>query len=227
MSKRKFARLLIVLFVPLLVLGIVVGKIIFYKSGMNLTHIECISGLCHATQSYSENTFTIYEYRPEKKPFHNWAKSSNMRIDVKIVNVSPFANTGSEATPFMKSLAGREAVMEFGNLNNKEQSIVSKEMVFLSCNGLSIRGYQKLKKGEYETQCFGEGWNGIVIFQELRASPFGLDRLLVSANKAADSMYMEYDLYRIVMYPLFIYLFLLISAFYWIFVKASTFVKNG
>lgn len=226
-------------FIPLFIFGVITAKILFHYSGEKYSFILCAPFLgmenCRPLGDPNGNLYrnvkdehpawfdvTVGNY-DNNASLHNFIMASTRFVpNAQIMSASPFVGYGPEVESFMGTLAGRRVMVKLG-IQQGEQSIISGENIILYCNNLLF----KAQEGEYTSQCYGDGWGGPVNYRTTGASRDDLDKLLASINKEVDSGRLDYDIYRIVMYPIFIYLFLLISFFAWISVKAVRFVKNG
>lgn len=239
MSTRKFRRLFIVSFVPLLILGVITAQLLFHYSGGKYEYILCKSFMgidyCHQVggdpdgnlykhvKGESPAWFSLPDLYDKSPPLVNFIEASTRVVpDVQIVHASPFVSFGPEVASFMGSLAGRRAMVKLG-FQKGERSIISGEDIILYCNTLRF----KAMEGEYSSHCYGKGWGGNVTYRATGVSRDELDKLLAAINKAVDSRSWDYNIYRAVMYPIYVYLFLLVSFFAWVFLKAVRFVKNG
>lgn len=240
MTTRKFRRLFIVSFIPLLIFGVITAKILFHYSGEKYSYILCAPYLERENcRPLGDPDGKLYQYvkgeypawfdvtesnYDSNTPLHNFIMASTRFVpDAQIMSASPFVGYGPEVESFMGSLAGRRVVVKLGILQGERSVITDDNNIILYCNNLRFN----TQEGEYTSHCYGDGWGGPVTYRTTGVSRDELDKLLVSINKEVDSGRLGYDIYRIVMYPIFIYLFLLISFFVWISVKAVRFVKNG
>lgn len=239
MSTRKFRRLFIVSFVPLLILGVITAQLLFHYSGGRYEYILCDSFLgidnCRPVGDPDGNLykhvegeypawFSVYGLDDRSAPLYNFIMASTRVVPgVQIVHASPFVGFGPEVASFMGSFAGMRAVVKLGIEKGERSIIISDEDIILYCNDLSF----KAMEGEYTSRCYGKGWAGNVTYRATGVSRDELDKLLASINKTVDSRSRDYNIYRAVMYPIYVYLFLLVSFFAWVFLKAVRFVKNG
>ncbi len=239
MNKKQFTRLFIVSFLPLLILGVVAAKILFNHSGDKYAYILCIPSttfencrqlgdpdgkLYQLTKSYYPAWFDVTEdgYDTDA-PLSNFVMASTRIVrDARVVSAAPFAGYGTEVESFMTSLIGKRAIVKLG-IEKEESSIISNDGIILFCNNLWFQA----RKGEYSSQCYGDGWGGSVTYQVTGASLEELNRLLASINEEVDSRKFDYNIYRVVMYPLLIYVFLIASLLVWAGIKAARFVRNG
>ena len=238
MNKRKFLRLFMVLFIPLLILGIVVGNIIFNRSGEQFARILCtpdysgehcrsvgeLDGKWHRQlkSEYPAWFDVLKRDYDESSYLHNFIMASTRVLpDVQIIAVH-YDGFDADAKSFMNYSVGRRAIVKLG-IDKEEKSFISEDTPIIYCYSLTFEA----KEGEYTSYCFGDGWGAGFTYRAIGASRDNLEKLLASINQIEDSRRREYNIYRVVMYPIFIYLFILISFISWIFVKAVRFVKNG
>lgn len=140
--------------------------------------------------------------------------------DGKIVDVEPYGGLGASAETFMKSLIGKPANVQFGVEANK-RSIASENGVFFYCNGLYFRETKDL----YQASCGGDGWNGLFDLSFSNSSKLHLEKLKLSIMSRMDEKNVDYLVYRIITYPIFLYIFLILSAIFLVVKKAIAFVN--
>ena len=239
MKRKQFARLFIVVFAPLLLLGVIVGKVIFEKSGDKYAYILCIPSytfencrplgdpdgrLYKLTKNYYPAWFDVTEASYDSgSPLSNFVMASTRSIkDAVVVSAAPFAGSGSDASLTLDSLIGKRSIITLG-IGKGEHSQIYSDGVHLFCSNL----WFATNDGEYTSHCYGEGWGGAVTYQVRGDSRDELDRLHSAIKAEVSARERDYWVYRAVMYPLFIYIFLLVSLLVWISVKAARFVRGG
>lgn len=220
-------------FIPLLISGVITAKILFNYSGNKYAYILCAPFLgdenCRQVGDPDGNF-----YRHVKSEYPAWFdvtsrnESNNtpltnfFQVSTRVVADAQIMDSYYGVEPFVGPLTGRRVTVVLG-MQQGDQSIISGEDIILYCHNLLFEA----QEGQYSSNCFGDGWNDLITYRATGASRENLDKLLASINKIVDSRKSDYDFYRIVMYPIFIYLFLLISFFLWVSGKAVRFVKNG
>lgn len=239
MSKRQFTRLFIVLFIPLLLLGFILGKAVFHNTGGWYAYILCIpsssfencrqvgdpdGNLYQLTKDYYPSWFDITEASYDSDaPLSNFIMGSTRIVrDATVIGARPFAGYGPETESFMSALVGSRVAVKLG-MEKGERSIISNDGVLLFCNSLQFNNEADV----FSSQCFGDGWGGVFDYSVSGPSLQELHRLSAAIEKEVDSRKTEYNLFRAVFYPIFIYLFLIVSLLTWLGVKAAKFVKNG
>lgn len=238
MNRKQFARLFLVAFLPLLLLGFVTAKVVFEHSGDKYAYILCIpantfencrslgepdGSLYKLTKDYSPAWFDVTEdgYDSNSR-LSNFVMASTRSVrGAEVVRAAPFAGYGEDVELIMNSLVGKRAVVNLG-IKKDELSSIHRDGVLLFCNNLWFGA----KHGEYTSQCYGDGWGGAITYQVTGQSRRELERLQAAINDVVATREAEYFAYRAVMYPLFIYLFLIISFLVWITIKAARFVKG-
>jgi hypothetical protein len=234
----KYRRLCLVLFLPLLLLG-------FLSANILMPYERILRALCvqSSGKEYCQDVgeYNGYYYKAvmkrsiawfdvEASPFErnptivpNAMASIRMVPDAEIVEVSgPY---GPEVKNTLRKLVGMRANVSLG-IYGEARSIIDGNIVYLQCNSLSF----DVTPGVYTSLCFGGGWApGAVTFTYSVAAPDreGLDQLRSSINNAVDNKKFEYFTYMILMYPVFIYAFFILSALAWVTAKAVRYVKNG
>lgn len=242
MTRKKFIRIFIVSFIPLLILGFVFAKTVatydpyayitcapFQLSGVTLDE-NCRSvgdpdGPLHkSVRSEHPSWFDIMEPRYDADaPLHNFITGSQRIINqVEIVDASPFFGYGKDVAEYMKSLTGKKAILQLGIPGNERSVIIDNGISSLYCNNLNFED----TPGLYMSQCYGNGWGGPIVYHVSDLDRPKMDELKSGIEKIISERESDYFLYRIIIYPLFIYVFLLISLLIWIFRKAVRFVNS-
>lgn len=237
MTRNKYARLLIVLFVPLLAAGYFCAKSIWPYDPY--AHITCApdeftgrencrsvgdGSLYDSVKSEHNTWFDILIQDGDNNDYlHNFAEASTRVIfGAEIVAASGFAGSSAKTEIFMKSLSGREAVIHLGIESDQRSSFTEKDAI-LTCNNVLFG----VRKGEYTSHCFGDGWGGPVIYKVSESSSNDLENLRGAIAKITDNRHYDYNIWRVIVYPIFFYAFILISLVSWIAFKVVRFVKNG
>ncbi len=236
MNIRKYTRLFVVSCIPLLILGFITAKIFFpYDSNAMMT-CETFLGIenCRSVGNVDGSFYkmVISEY-PEwfdvqvgdydkNSVFVGIRATARRVLNAEIMSAIPYTGYGPEVASSMGALAGRRVTVDLGN-QNKEKSIAAGDMNILFCNTLKFESTQ----GEYTSACHGSGWGGRVTYQVTGASRGEFDKLLNSINIEIDSRRLDNYLYQIIMYPMFIYIFLVVSFLMWLFMKAVRFVNRA
>ena len=239
MNVRQYKRLLIISFIPLLVLGYFSAGYIFHRSGMEYQYILCAPfySIENCRQVGPSDGFLYKSVKSdhsvwfdvslgdvdENAPLYNFVEAS-MRIvpEAKIIDASPFRGDHRDVSTLMRSFVGSSATVVLGIPQGRE-SIMLNRMNRLYCNSLEFQS----DDGEYRSRCFGDNWSGIITYRVDGDSRNELDQLLESINAQIASRNFDYNIFRIVFYPMFVYLFLLASLLAWIIAKAVRYVKAG
>lgn len=222
-------------------LGFFVSKIVFHQSGMKYSFITCApstltgtencrqvgdpSGKLHqSVRSEHPAWFDVEVGEFDKDaPYQNFiSASTRVLTDAQIVRTKTYAIHTPQSESVMASLPGQKAVIKLG-IEEGESSFVQDNMYFLYCNSLKFEE----KAGEYTSGCYGDGWEGVVTYQAAGYSRGELDKLLSSIQRVESQRKSEYNIFRIVMYPMFVYLFLLASLIIFIVSKAIKYIKAG
>ena len=239
MSANKYKRLCIVSFDPLMVLGFLTSKFVFHKSGMEYSYVTCAPFIslenCRQVGDPDGNLYKhVISEHPAwfdvqvgdfdaDAPLHNFISASTRVLpDAQIVRTNTFAFSSPRSESVMSSLLGQKAVIKLG-IEEGERSFIQDGVYFLYCNSLKFES----KEGEYTSNCFGDGWSGGVTYQATGHSRDQLDKLLSSIKEVDSQRKSEYNIFRVVMYPLFVYLFILASLIVFIVSRAIRYVKSG
>jgi len=138
----------------------------------------------------------------------------------QIVDVMPYGGLGASAERLMKSLIGKPANAQFG-VEDNNKSIVTTDGVIFYCNGLYFRETPDL----YQASCGGDGWNGLFDLSFSNSSKLQLDKMKSSIMDRMAEKNADYFAYRLITYPIFFYIFLILSALFWAVKKAIVFVN--
>ena len=239
MTKKQFVRLFIVVFFPLLLLGFITANFVFKNSGGAYAYILCApfldsencrpvgdpeGALYKSVKSKYPAWFDVTEDGYDSdSPLSNFVMASTRTVrEAVIVEAVPFTGYGADVTSFMSALAGKRAMVNLG-IREGQRSKIYVDGVLLACTNLVFAE----KDGEYLSQCYGDGWGGPVKYRATGQSRDELDRLQQAVNGEVASRRSDYVVYRAVMYPIFIYLFLAVSLLIWATIKAARFVKGG
>ena len=242
MNRKQFARLFLVAFLPLLLLGILAAKIVFNRSYLGQNEIFCInadsSEYCQSVGpdnvSYSEivrsRSPAWFYIDDENNYFHSHSSLDNLVyasartvMEAEVLEVSAYANSGNreDSKIIADSLVQARVFLKLG-IENDERSFIRENQAVLYCNSLSFLKRQ----GEYSSKCFGNDWHAFVTYQLTGHSRNQIEQLESSIHDQVESRNSSYLIYRLVMYPIFIYVFLIISFLIWLTIKAFNFVKG-
>lgn len=239
-SSNQYRRLFIVSFIPLMGLGFFTSKILFHQSGMEYSYFMCTpswnepeicrevgeydGGLHQRVKSQHSAWFEVEVGDFDKDaPYLNFISASTRVLpDVQIVRTKTYFGSSSENVSMMASLPGQKAVIILG-MKDGEKSFIQDKMYFLYCNNLKFEE----NTGEYSSDCFGDEFRGLVTYQVTGYSRDVIDKLRSAIQVVESRRKYEYDIFRIVMYPMFVYLFLLASFVIFIISKAIRYVKAG
>lgn len=232
MNFRKYVRLFIVLFLPLFGLGYVLYSI--HSPYTKYQYILCGGDSCRFMGSEQGKL-----YNSVKKQYQNWFDVSVASTDkylvnfiqasgrilnsVEIVDAVPHAIIyGPEVKKYMKTFIGKNASVFLG-MNPGDKSIILDNYFILNCN--ELRFFDDVST--FSARCYGNGWDGLIKFISSGQDKERLTDLRQSIMEKINQRESDYLTYRIVTYPLFIYIFLVLSAFAWVSSKAIKFVRNG
>jgi hypothetical protein len=234
----KYRRLCLVLFLPLLLLGFVSANIVtpyerilralcVQSSGKEYCQdVGKYNGYYYQTVMKRSIAWFDVEASPlERNPTIVPNAMASMRTvpDAEIIEVSgPYP---PEIKNTLKKLVGMRANVSLG-IYGEARSTIEGNTLYLQCDSL----WFDVTPGVYTSLCFGGVWAaGAVSFTYRVATPYrgGLDQLRSSINNAMDAKRSEYFTYMIVMYPIFIYAFLILSAIAWMTARAVRYVKEG
>ncbi|MGH0214369.1 hypothetical protein NKY66_10685 [Sinorhizobium meliloti] len=235
MNLRQYARLTLVSFIPLLLIGFVVATFLLpYPKFANMLcrpyfqEADCVAFTDDADYELvkkrtwaADAWFDVWTGKQEG--FLGDFVEAQYRLfpEAEIAEVY-FMAAPDDAASIKQSLEGKSATIHLG-IPDGQRSTISAAYTKLFCNGLHFRD----AVGEYMSACFGDGWSANVIYRLTGEGQQTLDHLLSAINEERAERQLEYNLYRLVTYPLFIYLFFFISFLSLLCVKAVRFVRNG
>lgn len=237
MTLGKFKRLFIVLLIPLLLAGYVSTLFIFpYEKYAYITcapflEIENCREVGDPGSSFHKSVKNEYpqwfdvnigEYDGEAFLQNFIQASGRVFGNALVVSASPFNGNPASAALAMQSLAGQSAIVHLGK-DFTTKSTIRNSGLNLSCNDINFTDVA----GEYVSNCYGENWGGPVTFRLSGSEQQELDKLKISVKKEVDKRQSDYNMYRVVTYPIFVIIFLIVSLIVWIFARAVRFVKNG
>lgn len=239
MSASKYKRLFIVSFIPLMALGFLTARFVFNQSGMRYSFVTCEPFIsfenCRQVGDPDGNLYKrvksehpawfdvqVGDYDADA-PYRNFISASTRILsDAQVVRADTYSIHTPRSASVMEPLPGHRAIIKLG-IEEGERSFIQDGMYFLYCNSLEFES----KEGEYTSSCYGDGWFSIVTYQATGHSRDQLDKLLSSIKKIDSQRKSEYNIFRIVMYPIFVYLFILASLVVFIVSRAIRYVKSG
>lgn len=244
MSFSKYKRLCLVLFLPLLFVGFIFTKIVFpYDKYFNIACEKSLSSsdIC---RDIGKTNGSFYEATMKQSPA-GWASihtafgeqesaplhpfvyvSSRNLFEAEILAATPFSGDTRHDANFYKNLVGMKAIVKLGTRGSEENPTVSmvEDKVMLYCNDLHFSDTAGVYK---HSHCFGPNWGASIHFRVFGESQDMLEKLHASIIEEIQEKKFDYRLYQIVMYPLFLYAFFVLSLLVFLSVKAIRFVKNG
>lgn len=234
MTWRKYKRLLLVALVPLLVAGWLVSRFAspFEGSAVTCEESETFENcrqigwegpLYDSVKAEQSAWFHIgFPDQLEFPVFMSFEGSERFISGAKIVSVDPYYGNSASGQATLKSFIGRTANLHLGITQNSKSYIFPEGMA-LACNELDL----PMPGQRFVAACFGDGWSGKFAFEVTGVGKDRLERLqLAVADELAD-IRRDYRIYQIVMYPIFLYLFLLVSGAIWLVRLASRYVRAG
>lgn len=236
MTFSKYKRLFLVLLLPLLVCGFGLSLLSPFDSDYSVV-CETVfrAEICKRTRGsesieykiskerYSARLFLVNATEPDAFIRPLVEASPRLLQKVRIVDFSPFKFTGSpEMNGKIQALEGRAGYLHLG-VEAGKRSIIEDNEFFIYCSDLNIR----LPGDIYESVCSGMGWQGHLKFKPLGESQEILQTLRTAIAQEIDRKKSDFVVYALIIYPFFVYLFLLLSLAIVLVSKAISFVKNG
>ena len=238
MSVNKFKRLCMVLFLPLLIIG-VLASLIFWpypRSAEFFCEYRYDDYYCRGGGEIGSAISKIIEkqqqsgiqiYNPKENildSFYVFNISPFVLHGAKIIKAEPFLGHSQAVKEFMSTLVGREVSILFNSIKG-EKSFVMNNKVLLYCNSFDF----KSPPGTYTSDCWGDEWGGPVTFKVDDASQDReiLDKLKFGIDGEVKNMRLDHIIYMLIVYPAFFYGFLVLSLLYWLGILAARYVRKG
>ena len=236
MSFSQYRRLILLAVLPLLGAGWLFAQLVAPYD--RYIHVTCGQFLAvencrnlgtggnlyeHAKADYPA-WFDIQLGREETEASLNYTFEGSQRtvVGARIISASPFAGLGSDAGQLMGEFLGKTAIIQLG-IDGGKRSFLLGDNAVIYCNSLDFGE----RSGEYDATCYGQGWSGSMGFFVAGESKEMLDKLRLSMQEEVKKWDRDYLIYRIVMYPMFIYMFLIGSALIWLARKSFRYVRFG
>lgn len=228
MTFAKYKRLCLVLFVPLLIAGFFVGESMDHylrdDSSMFCNFSVCRDGGKRFESFYngldaSAQYFDVFDERSGKMSFPP-VKPKIRLHDMIVLNASVKAiSTTNDA---LQNLVGRKiSSMSFSEHNNYESFVAPNGDIILACSRLFITD----EANTYSATC---NW-GKEVFSPTFTAADPFSNILLGIVSRIDDKKQEYKSRQIIgmaiTYPIFIYLFLIISGLVWLVRRAARYVS--
>lgn len=239
MSPSKYLRLFLVLFFPLLIAGYIFAwtvdpfrqyAAITCEPFMEIENCRDLGDDIEPGSFYESvknDQPAWFDMRPDNyNPdtyLHEFVSvSRRVLTNAEITGATPFHGQDPKVNTYMDNFAGRKAAIILGMVKG-ERSLDTEAGLILHCNDLSF--YDETQ--EYTSSCYGNTWQGSVSFLPTGKDKQKLDKIRYEVNQVVEGRKVDYLIYKFVAYPMFIYLFILVSFLAWLTFVAARFVKNG
>lgn len=240
MSWHQYRRLFLILLLPLLLMG--------YVSSLTFIQIDYQSVLCDYRSTVCHDGGHLFgRYHELQKSFverrwfdvtpataHHMLSSGNylsvessrsITVEAKIIDAGLHGATHEELAK-VKGIIGRKALVTIPSTNSIGAEItkgISDYGVEIECYTLRFED----EPGIYFSFC-GNGWIKFTVSNnESRNDRAYLDSLEAAINQQFDRAQADYREYQMVVYPLFVYAFLILSLIVWVIGKAVSYVRHG
>lgn len=233
MTFSKYKRLFLVLLVPLLICGFVLSLFAPFERQFFM-QCEDIGGtnLCQ-TLGDSDSTTHKSAVARYKTPWFDLHPGSTAYVRPYQISVSPrllksaritkvSALNGIEPGSQARGLVSKTGYIQLGYSKDKV-SVFEADRFLIYCNSL----YRETTPDTYSSQCSVGEWGAIVEYVVLDEAKSNLDGLQFSIDREIDRRKSQFAFYSVLVYPLFVYLFLILSLAAFLVSKAVRFVKNG
>jgi hypothetical protein len=151
---------------------------------------------------------------------------SGRLISAKITGAIPYTGASVDEKQFLSRIQGIQALIKLGTLGKDEPlpMLGAGNTLLVYCNDID---FTETPGNFANAHCFGKGWGGVLKFEALGPGKEMLVDLGTSIDGEVARGQTDYRLYQVFDYPLFIYLFLLLSLLAFLASRAIRFVKNG
>ncbi|WEA23718.1 hypothetical protein [Pseudomonas juntendi] len=237
MNLKKYKRLCVVVFLPLLIIG-VLGSLLFWPYPKSAVYYcearneeycrnggELGSHISEIIKSQQPSWFPItISTENSLDPIYVFFGSFRTVHSAEVIKTVTYVGHSQAATDFMNGLIGRTVSIFLGPPEGGK-SVVTERNALLYCNDLTF----ELVSGTYTSRCWGDGWGGPITFSVEDASQDRnmLDQLKVEIDRKIKDMRIYHIIYMIVVYPIFFYGFLLLSLLYWLGIQAVRYIRNA
>ena len=239
MTFRKYLRLCAVSFAPLLLIGFVLFRFFIpYQGQSNVVTCEEWSVDYENCRNVGDRESSFLKYVESQHPIWVDVKVSDWNPNLenyilvmatgrsfkqsRIVSAEPYRPASPEVRNYMQALVGKTATVVLG-FDDNDKSVVAERSALLNCHSLEIKG----PTGFFSAACFGQSWGGTLTFEVFGRERDRLETLKSAIQEEVSEIKSQYFMYRVVTYPLFVYLFLIASALIWLVNKAVRFVQRG
>lgn len=232
MSSQQFWRLTLVILLPLLVAGWFYVNKRLPSAGYFLCdpYSHCVNwGESFPEHEMEHAWFWLNPGGNDGDSYYVFGHSQQLRISsAKIVNVRS-VYTDPEATELIGTLVGRNAAINFQNINTIDfennrivGELVQQENLF--CTGLTFLEDDDL----WEANCRANSWSGDLIFEVVDTREREVLEILRSSflSKTQEAK-QELRFAKIFGTPIFVYLYFGIALCVWIIIRLFRFVKSG
>lgn len=231
MSWRRYQRLTLVLLVPLLLAGWLLGRAaesrdhLFVTCEESSTFENCRNvgwngGLHDYVVKSHSAWFDIQLPDSETSSALPFSGSRRSFFGAEIVSAEPFVGNGPDAATLMSGLVGKRARVVLGVLQD-ERSNIFESGADLACNSLTFSNTSRL----YQANCYGDAWSGPVTFKLAGTEQRRIESLRRAMQDETENQRHESRLFQLIVYPIFVYIFFVGSALAWLAVSAYRYVK--
>ena len=237
---RQYGRLCLVLYVPLLLAGFIFFSIRFQDA--RIYHILCEYSNCRRAGSVDgflykyikNNGSPWFEIHSKKfgETTDSWAntlfpalivEASGLLLNVEIMDTrisSTILLPRSDLDKVRIGLNGKKTYIWINETKEFKVYDDNNNNVSMRCRDLTFSD----KIDTYYSWCYGDSWAGEVFF---KSDDIIMNAIRESLIKQKNSIQYDYLFAQLVMYPIFIWLFIIISGLAWVTKQAVSFVKAG
>ncbi|MGF6348172.1 hypothetical protein [Variovorax sp. W2I14] len=220
MTFSKYKRLFLVLLLPLLCCGFVLSLLSPFRSEYSVVCETVFKAeICKRTRgaesteykvakaNYRAPLFTVQATEPDAFIRPLVEASPRLLSKVQIVGFTPYNLSGTpEASSAIQAMTGRTGSLQLGVPPSRQSTIEANDFL-IYCTELDVRS----PGDTYESVCSGKDWQGRLKFTALEQSQEVLQALRAAVNRELDRKTGDFVGYAALVYPFFVYLFLLVS----------------
>ena len=237
---RQYGRLCLVLYVPLLLAGFIFFSIRFQDA--RIFHVLCEYSNCRRAGSVDgflykyikNNGSPWFEIHSKKfgETTDSWAntlfpalivESSGLLLNVEIMDTRISSTIRPPLSDIDKVRIGLKDKKIYIWINETVETKVYNDdnsNVSMRCKDLTFGD----KVDTYSSWCYGDYWAGEVFF---KSDDYLIKEIRESIVEQKNMAQYEYLFAQFVMYPIFIWLFIILSGLTWVTKQAVSFVKAG
>lgn len=176
--------------------------------------------LYQSVKSESNAWFDVSFSQPQSgEPLYYGIEATKTIIpNVEVIGVTNVTGDPNWVSAVNSHLPGMKATVSLGILPGTFSSFTDK-LNLLVCNNLFVDN----ENNKFSSRCFGPNWNGYVTYKIKSAG--SLNDMIDASKKELDQNILEHRLGQLLVIPIFVYAFLILSGLIWLVRWMIKFVK--